>query len=222
MHQIIHTKLNVYETAILRILIKRNQHPITIHSLIEGFPDGSEVNVVSAISHLKELEYVSILSGFPKEEEYVIYNLEMKEKILKMIDPMMMTLVNEKGRKMRKVRDNIIHDNYNSNSNNNSILYNRKKIKDNNRIQNQKKHLRPISIIMSVIFLLSFSLITNVNAQSNAMYTVVDVHGHINHYKICQHKHHQISNTETLHTKLLKVEEDITYPLVTVQSIKTV
>jgi hypothetical protein len=80
--------LNSFETAILRILVKRNLRPIAIHNLIEGFPDGSEDKVNYAISNLENLELISILSGFPIEEKYVIYNHDKKQEILKIIDPL--------------------------------------------------------------------------------------------------------------------------------------
>jgi hypothetical protein len=80
--------LDSFEIAILRILVKRNQLPITIHGLIEGFPDGSENNVVSAISNLSGLNYVLIMPGDPKEEENIVYNSEKKNEILKIIDPL--------------------------------------------------------------------------------------------------------------------------------------
>ncbi|MDQ4074506.1 MAG: hypothetical protein M3162_09435 [Thermoproteota archaeon] len=79
--------LNSYEIAILRILIKRSNQPIAIHSLIDGFPDGSEKHVSEAISNLHSMKLVNILSGYPVEEKYVVYSLEKKNEILKVIDP---------------------------------------------------------------------------------------------------------------------------------------
>ncbi len=212
--------MNVYETAILRILIKRNQHPITIHSMIEGFPDGSEVDVINAILHLKDSGLVSILPGFPEEEEYVIYNLEMKEKILKIIDPMVDKEKIDIKAKIKENNNNVIHNTYNNNNNTNTVIFHNRRRKrnnkENNRIQKQKP-IRPVGIIMSIIFVLSFSLIANVNAQSNVMYTVLDTHSHVN-----PHKHHQASfSTGLLHTKSLKVVAP-TIPLVKEISTKIV
>jgi hypothetical protein len=79
--------LNSYEIAILRILVKRSNQPIAIHSLIDGFPDGSEKQVADAISNLNGIKLVNILSGFPIEEKYIVYSLEKKNEILKLIDP---------------------------------------------------------------------------------------------------------------------------------------
>lgn len=79
--------LNSFDIAILRILVKRNHQPIAIHILIEGFPNGSENQVINAISKLENLGLISISSGFPVEEKYVVYNEEKKQEILKVIDP---------------------------------------------------------------------------------------------------------------------------------------
>ncbi len=110
--------MNSYEIAILRILVKRNFKPIAIHNLIEGFPDGSEDKVNYAISNLENLELINILSGFPIEEKYVIYNQEKKQEILKIIDP----LYDKINENRLNIHHNIVKGNINKNKNMNYRL----------------------------------------------------------------------------------------------------
>lgn len=79
--------MNSFEISILRILLKRNGRPIPVFALIEGFPNDSERYVINAINHLKDLGYVNILPGFPKEEEYISFNPMRKTDILKLVYP---------------------------------------------------------------------------------------------------------------------------------------
>jgi hypothetical protein len=49
--------MNIFEIAVLRVLIKRQQ-PMKLSILVSGFPDDSEDNVLSAISSLKLRGYL--------------------------------------------------------------------------------------------------------------------------------------------------------------------
>ena len=150
--------LNSFEIAILRILVKRNQFPITIHGLIEGFPDGSENNVVSAISNLRDLNYVFIMPGDPKEEENVVYNLEKKNEILKIIDPLQEIKIENRP---DKTHANKI-DEVNKNDKNQNYL------------------LNPIKILISAVFIISFGMVTNSMPSTNDISHIVDdnIHHH--------------------------------------------
>jgi hypothetical protein len=77
--------LNSFEKSILRILLKRNGRQIAVFALIEGFPNDSEKNVIKAMDHLKDLGYVHISPGFPKEEEYISLNPGKKTEILDLV-----------------------------------------------------------------------------------------------------------------------------------------
>lgn len=77
--------MNSFEISILRILLKRNGRPIPVFALIEGFPNDSEVNVIEAMDHLRDLGFVHVLSGFPKEEEYILFNPLKKADILQLV-----------------------------------------------------------------------------------------------------------------------------------------
>jgi hypothetical protein len=150
--------LNSFEIAILRILVKRNQFPITIHGLIEGFPDGSENNVVSAISNLRDLNYVFIMPGDPKEEENIVYNLEKKNEILKIIDPLQeIKIENGSGEKHAKKIDE-------GNKNN----------------KNQNYVLDPIKILISAVFIISFGMVTSSMPTTNDNLHIIDdnIHHH--------------------------------------------
>ncbi len=144
--------LNTFEIAILRILVKRNQFPITIHGLIEGFPDGSENNVVSAISNLRDLNYVFIMPGDPKEEENIVYNLEKKNEILKIVDPLQEIKI-ENG--SDKTHVNKIDE-----------------VNKNNKKQNSL--LNPIKILISAILIISFGLVTNSMPTTNDISHIIN------------------------------------------------
>ncbi len=151
--------LNSFETAILRILVKRNQFPITIHGLIEGFPDGSENNVVSAISNLRGLNYVFIVPGDPEEEENIVYNLEKKNEILKIIDPLQ-EIKSENGSDETHV--NKTHE-----------------VNKSNKIQNSL--LNPVKmLIISAVFIVSFGMVTNSMPTTNDITHIIDdkIHHH--------------------------------------------
>jgi hypothetical protein len=76
--------VNRFEIAILRIVFK-NQNPISISRIIEGFPSGSEGSVLEAVSNLFELGYVFYLD--PEKLGKVTYNKAKRGEILKIIDP---------------------------------------------------------------------------------------------------------------------------------------
>lgn len=77
--------MNSFEISILRILLKRNGRPIPVFALIEGFPNDSEINVIEAMDHLQDLGFVHVLSGFPKEEEYISFNPLKRGDILQLV-----------------------------------------------------------------------------------------------------------------------------------------
>ena len=153
--------MNTFEVAILRILIKRNQYPIAIHSLIEGFPDGSETSVIGALYNLVDSKFISKVYGEPLEEEYIIYNIEKKNEILKIIDPlqeMKISIVNNKS---------------------NGIKINTEK--KQNKIQ--RSLINPITILMSVIFIVSVGMTTNAMPTANDTTRVFDAGLHSHHHK---------------------------------------
>lgn len=78
--------LNSFEVSILRILLKRNGRPIPVFTLIEGFPNNSENNVIESINYLRKLDYVNISSGFPMEEEFITFNSERRAEILDIVN----------------------------------------------------------------------------------------------------------------------------------------
>ncbi len=168
--------MNNFETAILRILIKKNHHPVTIHSLIDGFPDGSEYRVVDAIQSLKNLNFIHVIPGSPKEEEYVVYNLDKKIKILEIINPVI------------DVKSNI-----------NAITINStNKIGVKNYASyTQRPSLKPIIIMASLFLILLNSVATNMMPTSSDTGIIFDARNHNNLYKF----HHAFSNKENIQLK---------------------
>jgi hypothetical protein len=76
-------RVNTFEVAVLRILIKRQQ-PLKLSTLVSGFPDDFEDNVLSAVSSLK-------LHGFVVLDDYqpngdVSINRERRKEILQIVD----------------------------------------------------------------------------------------------------------------------------------------
>lgn len=137
--------MNSYEIAILRILVKRNLKPIAIHGLVEGFPDGSEDEVNYAISNLESLELISILSGFPIEEKYLIYNQDKKQEILKIIDPL-----------YAKIKENRL--NINGYIYDNKVQGNRNKNKNNYHKLSLGQSVKPvINVTITIIFVIAFA-----------------------------------------------------------------
>lgn len=76
--------MNTYEIAILRILVKK-QHPIKISTLVDGFPDSSDDNVLQAVSKLHFLGYVSV-SDF-HSSKYICLCRDMTKEVLKIVNP---------------------------------------------------------------------------------------------------------------------------------------
>jgi hypothetical protein len=75
--------VNTFEIAILRVLIKRQQ-PLKLSTLVNGFPDDSEDNVLSAISSLKLQGYVMLDDYQPNG--YVSINKARRKEILQIVD----------------------------------------------------------------------------------------------------------------------------------------
>ena len=76
-------RVNTFEVAVLRILIKRQQ-PLKLSTLVSGFPDDCEDSVLSAVSSLK-------LHGFVLLDDYqpngdVSINREHRKEILQIVD----------------------------------------------------------------------------------------------------------------------------------------
>ena len=175
--------MNTFEIAILRILIKKNRHPIPIHSLIEGFPDGSENHVVFAISNLKNSRFVSVLTGYPKEEEYIIFNLDKKDEILKIIDPLNLT--------QNPIRAIPVNN-----------LYDKKSVIDDKKLVSQKPSLKPIGIIMSFAFILVAGMFSNIIPTSDDASHILNSHDLYIPYKY----HEAYGNKDRFHSKHLDAE----------------
>ncbi|MDQ3888030.1 MAG: hypothetical protein M3251_02020 [Thermoproteota archaeon] len=75
--------MNTFEVAVLRVLIKRQQ-PLKLSALVNGFPDDSEDNVLSAVSNLKLQGYLVIDDYQPNG--YVLINKARRKEILQIVD----------------------------------------------------------------------------------------------------------------------------------------
>jgi len=75
--------MNIFEIAVLRVLIKRQQ-PMKLSILVSGFPDDSEDNVLSAISSLKLQGYLVFDDYQPNG--YISINRERRKEILQIVD----------------------------------------------------------------------------------------------------------------------------------------
>jgi hypothetical protein len=75
--------VNTFEVAVLRVLIKRQQ-PLKLSTLVSGFPDDSEDNVLSAVSNLKFQGYL-VLDDY-QPNGYVSINRERRKEILQIVD----------------------------------------------------------------------------------------------------------------------------------------
>ena len=75
--------MNTFEVAVLRVLIKRQQ-PLKLSSLVSGFPDDAEDNVLSAVSSLKLQGYL-VLDDY-QPNGYVSINRERRKEILQIVD----------------------------------------------------------------------------------------------------------------------------------------
>jgi len=78
--------MDSYKTAILRILLKRQENPIEISTLINGFPTCFKEEVSSSVLFLHSIGYVSIYHS-PTGNKYVSLNLKMKLNVLRIINP---------------------------------------------------------------------------------------------------------------------------------------
>jgi hypothetical protein len=77
--------VNIFEIAILRIVIKR-QKPLSISSLIEGFPNDSEDFVLQAINDLVRAGYIRYL--YVGKMDHITYNEQKRKEILTIVDPL--------------------------------------------------------------------------------------------------------------------------------------
>jgi hypothetical protein len=75
--------MNIFEIAVLRVLIKRQQ-PMKLSILVSGFPDDSEDNVLSAISSLKLRGYL-VFDDY-QSNGYISINRERRKEILQIVD----------------------------------------------------------------------------------------------------------------------------------------
>jgi hypothetical protein len=75
--------MNIFEIAVLRVLIKRQQ-PMKLSILVSGFPDDSEDDVLSAISSLKLRGYLVFDDYQPNG--YISINRERRKEILQIVD----------------------------------------------------------------------------------------------------------------------------------------
>ena len=75
--------MNTFEVAVLRILIKRQQ-PMKLSALVNGFPDDSEDDVLSAVSSLKLQGYL-VLDDY-QPNGYVLLNKARRKEILQIVD----------------------------------------------------------------------------------------------------------------------------------------
>jgi hypothetical protein len=77
--------VNRFEVAILRIVIK-SQKPLSICSLIEGFPNDYEDFVLQAINNLVKAGYIRHL--YVEKMDRITYNTQKRKEILTIIDPL--------------------------------------------------------------------------------------------------------------------------------------
>jgi hypothetical protein len=75
--------VNTFEVAVLRVLVKRQQ-PMKLSALVNGFPDDSEDNVLSAVSSLKLQGYLMLDDYQPNG--YVSINKARRKEILQVVD----------------------------------------------------------------------------------------------------------------------------------------
>src|SRR5215212_6702005 len=72
----------MFEVAVLRLLIKRQQ-PLKLSTLVSGFPDDAEDDVLSALSALKLCGYL-VLDDY-QPNGYVSVNRERRKEILRIV-----------------------------------------------------------------------------------------------------------------------------------------
>ncbi len=77
--------MNRFEVAVLRIVIK-SQKPLSVSSLINGFPNDSEDFVLQAINNLVKSGYIIYL--YVEKIDQITYNKQKRKEILMVIDPL--------------------------------------------------------------------------------------------------------------------------------------
>ena len=77
--------MDLYKTAILRILFKRQQNSIKLSDLVDGFPDEGK-RVLSSILDLQLLGYITIYDS-QSNDKHILLNKFMKKDVLHLIDP---------------------------------------------------------------------------------------------------------------------------------------
>jgi hypothetical protein len=75
--------VNIYEIAVLRILVKKHR-PMKVSDLVNGFPDNSGDNVLQAISKLHFLGYISV---YDAPVQYISLSRDTKKEVLKIVIP---------------------------------------------------------------------------------------------------------------------------------------
>jgi hypothetical protein len=78
--------MDLYKTAILRILFKRQQNTIKLSDLVDGFPDEGKKRVLSSILDLQLLGYITIYDS-QSNDKHILLNKFMKKDVLHLIDP---------------------------------------------------------------------------------------------------------------------------------------
>jgi hypothetical protein len=78
--------MDLYKTAILRILFKRQQNSIKLSDLVDGFPDEGKKRVLSSILDLQLLGYITIYDS-QSNDKHILLNKFMKKDVLHLIDP---------------------------------------------------------------------------------------------------------------------------------------
>jgi hypothetical protein len=76
-------RVNTFEVAVLRVLIKRQQ-PLKLSTLVNGFPDDCEDSVLSAVSSLKLHGYL-LLDDYRPDGDVSI-NKERRKEVLQIVD----------------------------------------------------------------------------------------------------------------------------------------
>jgi predicted RND superfamily exporter protein len=99
------------------------------------------------------------LPGDPKEEENIVYNLEKKNEILKIIDPLLEIKSEQKGSDEQHAKE--IDELNKTNKKQNYLVY-------------------PIKILITAIFIVSFGMVTNSIPTTNDIAHIIDdnIHHH--------------------------------------------
>ena len=136
-----------YEIAVLRILLKKRS-AVEVSSLVNGFPDNSEANVLDAISNLYSLGYIRTSDSlFPRS---VSLNKSMRLEALRIVDP---SLVKEQ----QSSRDYLGKDIVNPETS------------DNSNVDNEKSK-SPKMLVMTKAFALAFIVIGSTLVAGNTLF----------------------------------------------------